>query len=158
MEGLQPFPYQSPIVQELHLCYDIFMRNAGEREFRLLRENSEPVNLLVEEKLTRCCAEFRYDAEFELKATAVHMFTQLEIVQCGDGAELWLNGEYCGAAIGPVCLFHLGNSLREGRNTISIVTADNPAYFDRDMSAPPVFGTKLPLLMHGFQGPLRLYR
>ncbi|MBQ6473738.1 MAG: hypothetical protein IJJ33_17260 [Victivallales bacterium] len=149
------FPYQPLVWHELRLRYDIYMREAGQKEFRLLRADSEPVNLLAEEKLTRCCAEFRYDAAFELDAETARS-PRMEIDQCGDGAELWLNGEYCGAAIGPVCRFSLDGRLRAGQNTISIVTADSPAYFDRDISANLLFGTKLPLLMHGFCGPVRI--
>ena len=150
-----PFPYQPSVWRELRLRYDIYIREQGEKEFRLLRANSEAVNLLAEEKLTRCCAEFRYESEFELEADAPRSL-QMEIDRCGDGAELWLNGEYCGAAIGPVCRFAIDGRLHAGRNTISIVTADNPAYFDRDMSDGLLLGTKLPLLMHGFQGFVRI--
>ncbi|NMA19874.1 MAG: hypothetical protein GX927_04770 [Lentisphaerae bacterium] len=147
------FPYEEPVFRELPLRYDIYIREAHEEQFRLLRPQSEPVNLLLEEKLTRTCAEFRYDATFQWDSRPV---SWLQIPQAGDCAELWLNGSYCGLSLGPVCRFQIEGKLRKGENTLSIRTADNPAYFDRDMKEAVVYGTKLPLPMHGFYGPIQI--
>lgn len=142
------FVYARPEMRPLPLRYDIFIREAGMRDFRLLRVNSEAVNLTIAEKLTRCCAEFRYDAVFECGDFPPSV---LEIPYAGDCAELWINQAYCGAAIGPVCRFDIKGKLRKGKNALSILTADNPSYSDRNAPGE-LYGTKLPVKMHGFVG------
>ena len=104
----------------------------------------------VEENLTRFCGEIRYEAEFDWDGVSAET---LVIPECGDCAELWLNGSYCGAEIGPQCRFEIGGKLKPGRNTLLIRTADNPAYADRpaDGSGVPC-GRALPLSKHGFVG------
>ena len=141
-------------MRELPLKYDIFMREAGkDTDFKLILKDSGPVNLLTELKLTRCCAEFRYVSSFELDDPS---FTVLEIPNACDGAELWINGHYCGSAIGSVCRFEIGNKVKKGRNTITILTADNPSYSDRTVRQGIVFGTKLPASPHGFIGNIKI--
>ena len=77
----------------------------------------------------------------------------LVIPECGDCAELWLNGSYCGAEIGPQCRFEIDGKLKTGRNTLLILTVDNPAYADRPMDGGGVpCGGALPLSKHGFTG------
>ena len=138
-------------MRELPLRYRISLREAGNAgTFRVIRENSEAVNLTVAENLTRFCGEIRYEAEFDWTGASAET---LVIPECGDCAELWLNGSYCGAEIGPQCRFEIGGKLKPGRNTLQIRTADNPAYADRptDGSGVPC-GRALPLCKHGFTG------
>ena len=138
-------------MRELPLRYRISLREAGNAgTFRVIRENSEAVNLTVAENLTRFCGEIRYEAEFDWTGASAET---LVIPECGDCAELWLNGSCCGAEIGPQCRFEIGGKLKPGRNTLLIRTADNPAYADRptDGSGVPC-GRALPLCKHGFTG------
>ena len=150
-EELPEYPYEVEF-SEIDPDFDIFIRETGEKDFRILRKNSKAVNLLVEEKLTRCCAEFRYDTVISWHGGDADF---LQIPSAGDCAELFINGQYCGCAIGPVCRFHISGMLRDGENTVSIITADNPAYFDRNDFEKNLYGTKLPLTMHGFCGKLQ---
>lgn len=145
------FPARGKAMRELPLRYRISLREAGNAgTFRVIRENSEAVNLTVAENLTRFCGEIRYEAEFDWTGASAET---LVIPECGDCAELWLNGSYCGAEIGPQCRFEIGGKLKPGRNTLLIRTADNPAYADRptDGSGVPC-GRALPLCKHGFTG------
>ncbi len=152
--NLPRFDYGDQILQELPLRYDIFMKEAGkDADFRLLLSGSEPVNLLTKLNLTRCCAEFRYDSSFTTDDPSP---TVLEIPHAGDCAELWINGIYCGTSLGPVCRFDIRGKLRKGKNTLSIVTADNPSYSDRTVKSGLVYGTKLPAMAHGFTGHIKI--
>ena len=140
-------------MNELDIDYDIFIKNHDENEFKLLRSQSKAVNLLVEEKLTRCCAEFRYDGVFEADSDG---FSFIEIPYSGDCAELWLNGEYCGAELGPSARFDIRGKINKGSNSISILTADNPSYFDREVKQGLLYGTKIPAMMHGIYGNIKI--
>ena len=152
--NLPKFDYGDQILHELPLRYDISMKEAGkDTDYRLLLSGSEPVNLLTALKLTRSCAEFRYDSSFETDDPSASV---LEIPHAGDCAELWINEVYCGSAIGPVCRFDIRGKLRKGKNTLSIVTADNPSYSDRTVKSGLVYGTKLPAMAHGFTGHIRI--
>ena len=149
--GLPLFRSGEKAMRELPLRYRISLREAGDAgAFRVIREDSAAVNLTVEENLTRFCGEIRYEAEFDWDGVSAET---LVIPECGDCAELWLNGSYCGAEIGPQCRFEIGGKLKPGRNTLLIRTADNPAYADRpaDGSGVPC-GRALPLSKHGFVG------
>lgn len=139
-------------MRRLALRYDIFIRDAGRAgEFRLLRKNSETVNLLRVENMTRYCGEFRYESEFECDAP--ERLRILCIPEGGDCAELWINDEYCGAEIGPCCRFDIHGKVKKGRNRIRIQTADNPAFADRSPGADGVScGAGLTLSKHGFTG------
>ena len=152
-DELTDFVYDLPKMRVLPLRYNIFVRDAGDNgEFRLLRANSEAVNLTIAEGLTRYCGEFRYDASFECNDPSA---TVLEIPNGGDCAELWTNDTYCGASLGPACRFDISSKLKEGPNTLSILTADNPSYSDRNLQRPgDIYGVKLPVVKHGFVGDI----
>ena len=153
-EILPEYPYEAPTFRELPLRYDIYMRENTEKEFRLLRSDSKPVNLLREEKLYGGCAEFRYETVWERDGDDDAQW--LRIPCAGDCAELWVNGQYCGLELGPDCRFFIGGKLHQGQNRIVILTADNPAYFDRNMKEGFVYGTKLPMPPHGFCGDIQI--
>lgn len=152
-EVLSTFVYERPPMRTLALRYDIFVRDAGDHgDFRLLRADSEAVNLTIAEKMTRYCGEFRYDTDFECDDPQA---TLLEIPHAGDCAELWVNNVYCGAALGPVCRFNIKGKLKKGQNRLSVLTADNPAYSDRNtQGSGALYGTKMPAVMHGFVGDI----
>ena len=146
---LPEYEAELPVMHELALRYDISIRETGSSDsFRILRRNSEPVNLLKEENLTRFCGELLYESTFDCDDPALR---HLAIPGCGDCAELWLNDAFCGLEIGPVCRFDIRGKLRKGKNRIRIRTAGNPAYVDRDPEKP-LYGTALPLCKHGFTG------
>ena len=146
---LPKYEAELPEMHELALRYDISIRETGSSDsFRILRRNSEPVNLLKEENLTRFCGELLYESTFDCDDPALR---HLAIPGCGDCAELWLNDAFCGLEIGPVCRFDIRGKLRKGKNRIRIRTAGNPAYVDRDPEKP-LYGTALPLCKHGFTG------
>lgn len=151
-EDLPVYEPESPCLRKLVLHYDISIRDAGETgEFRLLRKNSEAVNLIRAENMTRYCGEFRYESDFECQAPATLRF--LTIPECGDCAELWINDEYCGAELGPLCRFDIRGKMKKGRNRLCIQTADSPAFADRSSGTDGVsFGAGLPLTKHGFTG------
>lgn len=142
---LPDFIYDRPELSVLPLKFDIYVRDAGSSEFRLFMSDSEAINLTIAKHMTRYCGEFRYEAVFEYDNSEASI---LEIPQIGDCAELSVNGHYCGAQIGRVCRFKIKGLVKKGRNTISIVTADNPSYADRN----PNFSSLLPLEKHGFVG------
>ncbi|MEI8244489.1 MAG: glycosyl hydrolase [Lentisphaerota bacterium] len=150
---LDDFVYDLPQMRVLPLRYDIFVREAGNNgDFRLLRADSEAVNLTVANGLTRYCGEFRYDATWECSDPSA---TLLEIPNAGDSAELWINGVYCGASLGPVCRFDISGKLKNCKNYLSILTADNPSYSDRNPQRPgDIYSTKLPVVKHGFVGEI----
>ena len=151
---LPMFDYGKKPLREIPMRYDIFMREAGKNEaFQPLLFGTSPVNLLAERHLTRCCAEFRYDGAFDVEDPSA---TTLELPGSLDGAELFLNGESCGMALGPVCRFQIDGRLKKGRNTISILTMDNPSYSDRTVKQGIIYGTKLPAMPHGFVGDIRI--
>ena len=152
MPDLPPVPGKPEYV-DLDPDYDIYLKEAGEKEFRLLRRGSRAVNLLREEKLTRCCGEFRYETVFSWAGGDADV---LRIPHAGDCAELILNGRHCGVSLGPVCRFDIAGALRAGENRLVILTADSPAYFDREEEGKTLFGTKLPLAMHGFTGSIQI--
>ena len=107
-----------------------------------------------EEKLYGGCAEFRYETVWERDGDDDAQW--LRIPCAGDCAELWVNGQYCGLELGPDCRFFIGGKLHQGQNRIVILTADNPAYFDRNMKEGFVYGTKLPMPPHGFCGDIQI--
>ncbi len=143
-----PFDYAQPELHPLPLRYDISIRNVGDDDFVLLRQDSEPVNLNLEENLTRCCARFRYDA---IIPNGDASWTRLNIPGAGDCATLFLNGVCCGTQLGPQATFKINGKINNGPNTIRIETADNPSYIDRKTP----YGRRLPLQPHGFIGPIQ---
>jgi len=150
-KNLPAFIYDPPPLRVLPLRYDIYVRDAGDNgDSRLLRANSEAVNLTVAEGLTRYCGEFRYKAQFHCSDPTA---TVLEIPYAGDCAELWLNGSYCGSSLGRVCRFDISGKLRAGQNMLTLLTADNPSYCDRG-STGAFWGAKLPVAPHGFVGDI----
>ena len=139
-------------MRPLDLQYRISVRETGkDTDFRVLREGSAAVNLITAEKMTRFCGEIRYESEFVCEEPESP--AQLKIPVCGDCAELWINGLFCGLEIGPVCRFDIRGKLRKGINRIRIQTADSPAYADREQDGVS-FGAALPLPMHGFIGDI----
>ena len=153
-ENLPVYEPESPCLRKLVLHYDISIRDAGETgEFRLLRKNSEAVDLIRAENMTRYCGEFRYESDFECQDPATSRF--LTIPECGDCAELWINDEYCGTEIGPFCRFDIRGKVKKGRNRLCIQTADSPVFADRSSGTDGVcFGAGLPLTKHGFTGDI----
>lgn len=135
------------------LTYDIYMREVGKNDYVLLRKNSEPVNLLKEENLFRCCAEFCYKTVLCCDDATVSM---LKIPQAGDGAELLINGKSCGMAVGPECVFDISGKLKSGENILEIHTFDSPAYIDRKDEKNIGYGSGFPLKQHGFFGKIQL--
>jgi hypothetical protein len=138
---------------DLDLDYNIYVRSATDKEFKLLRSNSKAVNLNIEEKLTRFCGEFRYESSFECSNSNI---TTLMIPQAGDAAELILNGVNCGIAFGPCCIFNVNGVIKAGTNTLEIKTFDSPAYADRKDDKWIGWGSGFPLRAHGFVGKIML--
>ncbi|MBE6368074.1 MAG: hypothetical protein E7052_09245 [Lentisphaerae bacterium] len=146
------FPAAPQQWQVLPLQYNIYCRAAGtDGDFTLLRRNSPAVDLNKAEKLTRYCGEFRYEAEFDCSDPRA---TMLEIPYGADAAELILNGQSCGIAVGPVCRFDISKALQPGKNTLQIHTWDSPAYADREGDKSIGYGSGYPLRPHGFTGDI----
>ena len=139
--------------QELKLKYQISLKEAGQQDFRILRENSYPINLLTEENLTRTCGEFCYKSTFELSNTN---YTFIEVPNCGDATLLEINGQSCNFALGPNALFDVAGKLKVGTNTIVIKTYDSPAYADRKENNHIGYGAAFPLRPHGFTGDIKI--
>lgn len=150
-EGLPEFPRLPEKLTALPLKYRISMKEAGNKEFRILRENSPAVDLLAEENLSRTCAEFKYEAEFDYSGDDAAV---LEIPRAGDAAELIINGESCGFSLGTVCRFDVRGLVKQGRNRLEIRTFDNPAYIDRKEDSYIGYGAWFPLLLHGIAGDI----
>jgi len=153
--GLPEFPLPPRHWESCVPEYRISIREAGQESFRVLRERSRAVDLLREEKLSRCCAEFRYETGFEYAGSGASV---LELPGDVDAAELILNGENCGMAVGPVCRFDIAGKLKEGRNSLEIHTFDTPAFADRKGDAYIGWGAWAPLRQHGFTGDIRIGR
>jgi len=152
-EDLEPYPMPPANWQNLDLRYNIFVRSAVEKEFKLLRADSAAVNLLVEEKLSRFCGEFRYESTFECDSDNC---TMLEIPHAGDGARVIINGIDCGFAFGPCCRFNIRKAVKRGVNTLQIICCDNPAYADRPGNQKLPHGCGFPLRAHGFTGSIKI--
>jgi len=150
---LELYPTLPEKYSELDLDYNIFVRSATEKEFKLLRGNSKAVNLNIAEKLTRFCGEFRYESTFECNNANM---TTLIIPNAGDAAELFVNGISCGTAFGPYCIFNIKGALKNGINTLQINTFDSPAYADRKGDKNIGWGSGFPLRAHGFTGSIML--
>jgi len=150
---LPEYPEQPAKWEKLQLNYRISMKEAGSGEFRVLRENSRPVNLLKEEKLTRCCAEFKYEAEFDCERSDLRM---LLIPNPGDAAEVLINGKSCGFSLGANSRFDIAGMVKKGRNHLVIRTFDNPSYVDRNGEDHIGYGAWFPLQLHGFTGELQI--
>lgn len=95
--------------------------------------------------MTRFCGEFKYETSFEWTNDALP--TKLVIPGQGDCAELILNGTHCGLSLGPDRSFDIDGVIRQGKNTMTIVTADNLSYMDRESE---LFGHRMALMPHGF--------
>ena len=149
---LPVYPVYPAAMKPLALKYNIYSRECTDKdgEFKLLREKSAAVNLLVEEKLTRFCGDIRYESEFELDSAD---FSMLEIPQGGDSAELILNGISCGIAVGPIFRFDIAHAVKAGKNTLQITTWSNPSYVDR-LERSVNWGGWFPMRPHGFTGDL----
>ena len=152
-ETMPEYPALPAKWQTLDLRYDIYMKEAGKSDFRLLRKNSRAENLLIQEKLFRCCAEFCYETEFDHSGEKV---TMLQIPCAGDAAEVIINGESCGTALGNPCRFDISGKVRPGKNHLVIRTFDNPSYVDRKGDSFIGYGAWFPLQLHGFCGDIQI--
>lgn len=152
-EATEIYSAVAPVVEDIDVLWDIYMRKADEKDFVLLKSKSMAVSLNNLTNSTRLCAEFRYEGTIECSRPNARY---LRIPTCGDCAEIWINGENCGVALGPDCWFNVAGKFTKGRNSIVIKTADNPSYVDRDPKGSARWGMCLPLMIHGFQGKIQL--
>ena len=137
----------------LKLKYDIFFKAAGKEDYQLLRNNSDSVNLLRIENLTRTCGEFCYESKFEVTN---NNYTFIKIPHSSDATLLILNGQSCDFALGPNALFNISGKLKSGTNTIVIKTFDTPSYVDRKGCDHIGYGAAFPLRAHGFTGDIQI--
>ncbi len=146
------FFYDDAPATSLPLKFDIYYREVTEKEFTLLRRQSAPVNLLLEENLTRACGEYRYVTTWN--CTDPEKIHCLRVPQCGDGVRLVVNGTALPWECGPTARFDLRGLVHKGENHWELFCADSPAYADRFQGSGRQFGLRLPLQPHGFQGDL----
>ena len=58
---------------------------------------------------------------------------------------------------GDLGLQNIGEGkVKKGLNKITIETLDNPSYFDRVVEQGLLYGTKIPALMHGIYGNIKI--
>lgn len=144
-DDVPKYPYDCGPLKPLELVYDIYARSATSKEFKLIKAQTAPFNLNLLEGMTRFCGEFKYETAFEWTNDALP--TKLVIPGQGDCAELILNGTHCGLSLGPDRSFDIAGVIRQGKNTMTIVTADNLSYMDRESE---LFGHRMALMPHGF--------
>lgn len=110
--------------EALPLRFDIYTRQEGETEFKLLAKNSEPFDISAPDKAPDFSGEVRYVSAFDAKDG----FDVIDLGQVGEVAEVWLNGKYLGARINAPYKFNMKGAIKEGENTIEILVKSNLAH------------------------------
>lgn len=75
----------------------------------------------------------------------------LELGRVGETAQLWINGQTCGACVSAPFRFEVYGYLQNGDNTIRIEVMNNLGYRGRDS-----FSKYLPLPPIGLLGPVSI--
>jgi len=133
--------------KELNLMFDIQLRAMGEENFQTYAAHSPLINISDANHLPRFCGEIRYTTI--LKGDA--HYTILNLGDVGEIAELFINGNYCGAKIGHPYIFNIEGKLKQGENHIQIDVVNNLAYTNRDM-----LSTYYALPPSGILGPITI--
>ena len=75
----------------------------------------------------------------------------LDLGKVGEAAELWINGEYAGAAITNPYVFDVTGLLKQESNRVRVEVINNQAYRLRDP-----LSTYMTLPVSGILGPVKL--
>ena len=108
----------------LDLRFDVFIKDEGEAEFRLLAENALPIDISAPDCLPQFSGEILYKARF----VAQPDYTVLDLGFVGETAEVKLNGKAVGTRINAPYKFSLLPGLQSGENHLEVLVRSNPAH------------------------------
>ena len=134
----------------LQLRFDLWAKDEGEAEFRLLAEDAPLFDVTAPDRMPKFSGELLYKTTF----TAMEDATVLDLGFVGETAEVTLNGEALGVRINAPYKFDLSKALVPGQNRLEILVRSNPAHrrYDDGLSCfshiPPT----------GILGPISLCR
>ena len=112
----------------LDLAFDVFIKDEGETEFRLLAENAAPFDITAPGKIPEFSGEILYKATF----LAEDGFNGLDLGFVGETAEVTVNGVPVGTRINAPYKFDLSAGIRSGENTLEILVRSNPGHRRHD--------------------------
>jgi hypothetical protein len=132
------FDYRDNVPEPLDLDWDITACRAGEKESFALSE-TKPINLI--ESLGDFAGKIRYATVLQIENPAAYRVLELQNV--GETAELFLNGQSCGAVVAKPYRFEVDGKLKAGENKIVIEVCTNLGYANRDrlstyLTLPPI--------------------
>lgn len=110
--------------KSLDLRFDVFVKDEGEAEFRLLAENARPFDISAPDCLPRFSGEILYKARF----VAQPDYTVLDLGFVGETAQVKLNGKAVGTRINAPYKFSLLSGLQSGENHLEVLVRSNPAH------------------------------
>lgn len=108
----------------LPMTFDIFVKDEGEQDFRLLAENAKPFDISAPDQLPMFSGEVLYRATFPADPD----FTVLDLGFVGETAQVTLNGQSLGVRINAPYKFSLQSALRPGENTLEILVRSNTGH------------------------------
>ena len=142
----EAFDYRDNIMSAIDLDWHISACRAGENEYFVLPE-TKTTNLI--RALGNFAGKLRYETVLQIENPTAYRVLELEHV--GETAELFLNGQSCGAVVAKPYRFEINGQLKEGENKIVIEVCTNLGYANRDR-----FSTYLTLPPIGLIGDLYL--
>jgi hypothetical protein len=108
----------------LDLRFDVYAKDEGETEFRLLAEQAAPFDITAPEKLPEFSGELLYKAAFRAETG----FTVLDLGFVGETAEVRVNGIAVGVRINAPYKFNLTPALQSGENRLEVLVRSNPGH------------------------------
>ena len=114
--------------EALDLRFGIYAKDEGEKDFRLLAENSALFDITAPDKYPDFSGELLYKTTL----SASNGFTVLDLGDVGETAEVTLNGVSLGVRINAPYKFSLLPALQTGENTLEILVRSNPAHRRHD--------------------------
>ena len=112
----------------LQLRFDLWIKDEGETEFRLLAEDSPLFDVTAPDRLPEFSGELLYKTTFAAPEGA----GVLDLGFVGETAEVKLNGEDLGVRINAPYKFDLTKALQPGQNRLEILVRSNPGHRRHD--------------------------
>ena len=108
----------------LDLRFDVYAKDEGETEFRLLAEQAAPFDITAPEGLPEFSGELLYKAAFRAETG----FSVLDLGFVGETAEVRVNGIAVGVRINAPYKFDLTPALQSGDNRLEVLVRSNPGH------------------------------
>lgn len=143
---LPPFDYGDGEAEAVNTLFDISLKAENKTEFKFLKRAA--VGDLSGE-LNGFSGTIQYETDFIFENP--DDLASIELGTVGETAELWVNGEYCGSAVGALYRFTVDGKLKKGNNKLTIRVIPNLGYKMRDS-----LSSFLPLPPSGILGPVVL--